>query len=131
MEYSPPEVAGLKYASLALASVVCLVALCSTLRVLHPKLETQAAAKAAGVHIRKRLIFQFIIQKTPLVEKNFSRPLKSETFILKNYSYSFSKRSDKLLSVSQHFYHLIEARLVLRLRMTTIALLSKNEQTNL
>ena len=76
MEYSPPEVAGLKYASLALASVVCLVALCSsTLRVLHPKLETQAAAKAAGGHIRKRLIFQFIIQKTPLLEKFFFQGL--------------------------------------------------------
>ena len=89
MEYSPPEVAGLKYASLALASVVCLVALCSTLRVLHPKLETQAAAKAAGVHIRKSLIFQFIIQITPLVEKFFLRPLKGKTFIPKNYSTRF------------------------------------------
>ena len=89
MEYSPPEVAGLKYASLALASVVCLVALCSTLRVLHPKLETQAAAKAAGVHIRKRLIFQFIIQKTPLFEKFVSRPSKGETFIPKNCSTKF------------------------------------------
>ena len=86
MEYSPPEVAGLKYASLALASVVCLVALCSTLRVLHPKLETQAAAKAAGVHIRKSLIFQFIIQITPLVEKFFLRPLKGKTFRI---SYNF------------------------------------------
>jgi hypothetical protein len=76
----------LKYASLALASVVCLVALCSTLRVLHPKLETQAAAKAAGGHIRKRLIFKFIIQKTPLSEKKISRPLKGETFIPKNCS---------------------------------------------
>ena len=71
----------MKYASLALASVVCLVALCSTLRVLHPKLETQAAAKAAGVHIRKRLIFQFTIQKTPLVEKFFPRLFKSKTFM--------------------------------------------------
>ena len=93
MEYSPPEVAGLKYASLALASVVCLVALCSTLRVLHPKLETQAAAKAAGVHIRKRLIFQFIIQKTPLFGKVFFKAFKGLDFYPEKLQYKIFRKS--------------------------------------